>query len=330
MSPSQTPMQLDDLRCQQHDTSMEHRFIAIVSDHRNCFTATIVGVVLFFGGAMLVAQQPRESKGVCSPGKLHSLLPSLQVEQDPEEGKALLPGVSNIAPPSNLKIKVDPDSFKTLLGYSGPFFNTDLIDGRVAVLEDTVYTWPQKSWQVTGLIRNQSCSPIRIVSLSAHLLGSSGKSIGVVTADVPLSEVRPGEPVPFIAGAFLNRSDVKSIEWNVQYIDSSPTAQRNFAFDLYEARAVSDGSAYSLFGTLKNVGSDTADKARVLAAWLDADGRVIHVAFPSLRLISDPSQVRDTVQLTPNDLEDFFYTSNDSTLISRLHESGVAIWGVSN
>lgn len=238
-------------------------------------------------------------------------------------------GVSRSAPPS--RVKVNPDEFKSLLGYLGPYYNTENLDGRVSVLTNTVYVRPHETWQATGMIRNQTCQPVRVTALTARLLGSNDAPIEYVTATLPVSDLRPGEPAPFIIETTIPRTEVKSVDWHIDYtsVELAPP-QRSFSFLLHQEREAPDGSGYTLLGSIRNLDTLLADNTHVTAAWTDADGRVIYVASPNIRLASDLSTLRAAVDLAGGDFEDFIFTTNDPSLIPLLIQAKISLWGVSN
>src|ERR1700676_3025179 len=73
----------------------------------------------------------RASDSTSSLAEAHALIPAI-----PER---VLPGSLSAAPPlpPGLVPPPHPDRFKSLYGYNGPYYNTDRLDGTVAVLR----TW---------------------------------------------------------------------------------------------------------------------------------------------------------------------------------------------
>jgi hypothetical protein len=278
--------------------------------------ALCFGVLTLVSDAALTAQQ-------CPPDAAQAFLPVL-----PERAieRTLRDEVPDSAPASGLK--ANPDEFKTLLGYSGPYFNTDKLDGRVLVLVDSIAVGTGELWRATGMIRNQSCQTVRIRAVTARLLGPRGDPLDLVTATAPVDELRPGEPAPFVIEASVPRSAVSSVDWQVDYVPSAATASRTFKFEIYEAKPVLDGSRYSLFGSIHNEGVDTAAATHIVAAWLDDQGRVLYLAAPQLRRIADPKQLKSEMDLGSGNIEDFLYTTHDPSLVSLLGGANVALWGI--
>jgi len=224
----------------------------------------------------------------------------------------------------------DPDDFQALYGYSGSYYNTTNLDGQVVVLNQSVYTWPTATWKVTGMLRNQSRCPIHITKLTARLLGLGGRVLSSVTTTVPVSELRSGEPGPFVIEAPLMTSDVKAIDWNVDY-EPAKTAPRLFTFETFEEGKVFGGSRYDLVGSIRNDDTSTAREVQVVLAWLDFqnNGRVLYVTSSKLRLVSDPTKNLDSINLNSGEDEDFLYITSDPALVSLLGEARPVLWGIS-
>lgn len=290
---------------------------------RHLLICITLGAFLLFGAVVLKAQQRPESSDECSREDAQALLPVLPSSTN-EPQMSLILGVPDAAPSSQLP--VNPDEFKALRGYSGPRYNVEALDGRVVVLSDTVYVWPQDGWKATGMFRNQTCQTIRTTDLTAHLLDSRGEIIEEVTALLPVNELRPGEPAPFTIKASASRESVKAVEWQVNYTQASHSA-RDLSFDIYEGRQVPGESHYSLFGRVRNIGGNTARDTHLIVAWLDSKGRVVYVDSLQIRMIANPTQLRNSIDMHVGEYEDFLYTSNNASLVSLLSESNFAIWG---
>ncbi len=263
----------------------------------------------------------------CSPEKKVALLPSLPKDNQEELEGMSLKGISRSAHIS-IPAKTDPDSFKSLLGYSGLFYNTEELDGHPKVLSNTLYEWPQETWKVSGLVRNQSCDTVHISTLGAKLLGVRGEVLQVVEAVYPVKDLRPGEPGPFTVEAPIQSESVKAVQWILETEKTSHVPARSLALSVYEDRRV--GSVYSLYGRVKNLGTESAEDSHIVAAWLNSDGKVIYVDQPKIRLVSDPTKAQDYVTLAPGDFDDFFYSVDSPAIVSFLEKSRVILWGASN
>lgn len=300
-------------------------------------TLLLIGVLFLSSGIFLAAQPMLLSQKISAKPENQTrgcnksvLLPILPVSTEYEEGDEALStkGIYRSAPPSH--IDTDPDEFKALLGYSGPDFNIEKLDGRVVVLDNTVYTWPSETWHVTGLFRNQSCDNIHITAITARLLGSNGEIIDTVEGRPSIVDLRPGEPAPFEVESVTSRVKVGTIDWHIDYTLSKGTTARSFSFSIYESRAVHGGTLYSLFGSVKNVGEISVSNAHFVVAWLDSKGRILRIVAPQIRLISNPQEVRRAIDLPPRGVQNFFYSTNDPSLVSLIDQKSVAIWGSSN
>jgi hypothetical protein len=263
-----------------------------------------------------------------SAAAARALLPLIPPATTTSPYTASLPSVGplpSVQPP-------DPDGFKALYGYSGPFYNTSNLTGQVVVLSQTIYKWPSQSWELTGMVRNQTRCPVAINSLSAQLLGANGEVIGTATARVPVVNLRPGEPGPFTIQAPLPASAVKSVVWHV---DSTPTPAlaRQFTFAVDLNRVTADGTEYDLGGFIQNTTTSTVRDVRAVAAWLDDQNRV--VAVSSLQF-DDHGSTSESVTLAADgdssyqDSGLFNYTTQDPALAQRIgHAFNLALWGIS-
>jgi hypothetical protein len=299
----------------------------------------VIGVTLLLVGGTLVAQGQKQvneqtavssratvtlgGTGECSPAN-PKLLPRLLMPVEKEEA-SLIHGISNWAPPPPNE-KIDPDDYKSLLGYYGPYYNIKNLDGRVLVLEDTVYIWPGEPWRATGMVRNQSCDTVQITALTARLLGSDGKLLDTVTATVPVNELRPGEPAPFTINSSINGVDVGAVDWIVGYVTSG-SAYREFRFENFRSNKTADGSLYSLSGSIHNVGSSSATDTFIVIAWVDGRGRLIYVGEALVQAVDHPSLTKKTVDV--GQFADFLYTTKSPSLISLLGDAIPVFWGVS-
>lgn len=222
-----------------------------------------------------------------------------------------------------------PDDPKILYGYRGAYYNTAILDGRVLVLDKSVYVWPTSKWKVTGMLRNQTRCPVHIRSIYARLLGSEGELLGTATATVPIDNLRPGEPGPFVDEASLAATAVKSVEWRVESAPA-PAPSREFEFEISQDALSLDESHYDLEGTIHNSSTTSVQEVRVVMAWLDDAGKVFYVDSAKFYSFSNSTQDVDTVGMSGGGAEHFRYTLKDSTLALRVADApGLALWGVS-
>jgi hypothetical protein len=243
----------------------------------------------------------------------------------------LLQGVSAEASPfpSGSVAAPDPDAFKTLYGYFGPYYNTTTLDGRVLVLVKSLYVWPTSTWKASGMLRNQTRCPIRVTRVTAQLLGSRAELLATVAAAVFVPELRPGEPGPFAIEAPLPSLDIKTVEWHVDY-EPAQGGSRLFEFSVYSEQ-VSSEYGYYLLGSIRNAAPST-HSVRIIAAWLDSQNRVLFADSPKISFIADSSDhpdFRDNLDLAGGDFTHFVYLNKDAELANLLGEARLVLWGTS-
>ena len=302
-----------------------------------------LAVVFFMSAAVLARQgheppspqsdeQISETSSSASPCLSHTaqaLLPALP-ESEELLAQPLPPGVSSFGPPMT-GITVDPDSYKDLYGYSGPYYNTSNLSDRVLVLAHTVYTAPTGSWKAAGLMRNQTCDPVTVTAVTARLLGARGELLHTAEATTYLDTIRPGEPAPFDIQAPVAAADVRAVDWHIEHT-ATVSEPRLLSTETFHDQVVSDN--YFLDGQIHNTSRLTAMHSYVVAVWLDKLGRVRHVALPKLRLRVGPSLEIDTdeINIPSNQSAYFIYTtagtSADPALTRLLGESRVMLWSL--
>jgi hypothetical protein len=275
------------------------------------------------------SHETSSSASPCPPDASRALLPALPA-QDETLATPLPAGVSSFGPPMT-GVTLDPDDSKQLYGYSGPYYNTSNLTGRVLVLSQSVYVAPASSWTAAGLIRNQTCDPVTVKGVTARLLGSRGELLHIAEATTFLDTLQPGEPAPFMIQAPVAAAKVRRVDWQVEYTTTESEPQRLFTEPFHDQIVSGD---YFLDGQIHNASTLTAIHARVVAAWLDDSGRVRHVAWPKLRLRVGPSSEIDTeeIDLLPNRSGYFMYstagTSADPALARLLGNGRVMLWSV--
>jgi len=225
----------------------------------------------------------------------------------------------------------NPDEDKNLYGYSGPYYNTAKLNGKVEVLGQSLYLQPASSWKVSGLCRNQTRATVHIARITAHIRGRRGELLGIATTTPPITELRPGEPGPFMIEAPLTASAVKSIDWHVEYAPAQATS-RMFEFKVYSVRASAE-YGYYLFGQIRNA-SSTTKPARIVAAWLDREGygRVLYVDSPQIAVMVDrpeSMEFQDQAVLEAGSFENFVYRNMDPEIVPLLGDARLALWGIS-
>lgn len=246
-------------------------------------------------------------------------------------------GRSPTEPPPN------PDEFRDLYGYRGPYYRTDISGLKVVVLSQTLFHWPTADWKVSGLIRNETGSDVNVVSVTARLFDSRGNGLGAAAAWLPLDRLRPGEPAPFVVTTAIPVNSVSSIDWSIEYVPSAPQSrpfqivpywkqpfggrQRHTGYPFDDP--ANPPYPYVVFGSLRNTSGTTVDAARLLGAWIDKQGRVIYVDWFSFIPANDLTQRLERITLAPGQAEDYIYQNGDPGVGARLSPATLALWGVS-
>jgi hypothetical protein len=223
----------------------------------------------------------------------------------------------------------NPDEVKALYGYYGPFYSVEHIDDTVRVIARSVYVWPIETWKATGMLRNQTHSSARIKALTVRLLGAQGEILDTANATVPIEELRPGEPGPFIVETAVPAEKVASVDWLIDY-DFSQSAQRLFEVEVYTNQYAAD-SGYYLFGEIGN-DSDIGSSVRMVAAWLDKAGRVLYIDSPKIAYAPEASNsptFLDIAYIDSDHFEHFVYINADPSIALALEKASVALWSTS-
>jgi len=231
------------------------------------------------------------------------------------------------------------ESARTLRGFQGPLFVTDLGADVVAVLEDTVNATTSGPWRASGLLRNETTSPVIAPVVTATLRGADGASLGVVDGTVPVAPVRPGEPAPFTIESGVDAANVASVEWRVTDAGGEPPpGTRDLELTTYFAEPAGpreplglyfyDESGlgphpYVLYGSVTDLADIDATQPAVVAAWLDDDGRVRSIV-EGAAVDSDGDAIES---LAPGRLADFLITVADGA--EGLDAAPLLLWGVS-
>ena len=271
---------------------------------------------------------------------------TLEESASNDSGSTLPPGKEAGTPagPSSALPSPDPDAFRALYGYQGPYYRADISGHNVVVLSQTVYQWPVTDWKVSGLIRNETGSDVKVTALTARLFDSRGNELGSAAAWLPLDRLRPGEPAPFVITTSVPRSSVSSIDWRINYTPSGPS-NRLFQIVRYWQLPFGDRQRhtgypfddpskppypYVVFGSFRNASAETVDDARLLGAWLDDQRRVIYVDWFSFLPAADPNHVpKESISLSPGSAEDYIYQSADPALADQLPTATLILWGIS-
>ena len=230
---------------------------------------------------------------------------------------------------------------RTLAGFVGPRFTTDLSGDALVVLEDTVATSTDGVWSARGLIRNETTSPAVAPVVSAVLRAADGTELERVEAPVTVRPVRPGEPAPFTVSASTTApGQVASVDWSVHDAGGDPPpGTRDLELTTWDVEPagprdpitvydhVEEGAGphpYVLFGAVTDRAGIAAPRPGVTAAWLGDDGRV--------RLVADTAALdphgAELAALEPEGLADFLITV-DPADAAGLDADQLLLWAVS-
>lgn len=232
------------------------------------------------------------------------------------------------------------ESARTVRGFQGPLFVTDVSADVVAVLEETVSIAPSGAWSATGLLRNETTSPVLAPTITATLLGADGAVVDEVEGSVLVAPVRPGEPAPFTVESDVDATAVASVTWAVSDAGGdAPAGTRDLELATYFVEPAGQRDPlglylydetgpgphpYVLFGSVTDLADIDATNPTVVAAWLDADGRVRALTeSAAVDSAGDPVEA-----LRPDGLADFLLTV-DAGVGAGLDAAPLLLWAVS-
>lgn len=224
-------------------------------------------------------------------------------------------------------------------GALGPTTLPDPTGTEPVVLTESVTAARSGPWWARGLLRNDGAAPVGPVTVTAVLLGADGTELARAEAASPVSPVGVGEPAPFEVAAAVDAGAVAEVRWELGTpaepgADPAAVDVRVFWTRPFgQGRPVSvpghedpvDGPLpFVLYGSVTNVGSGTLAQPSVVAAWLDADGRVVAVAEAPV-LVAGTDEPAPA--LAPGDALDVVIAVDDPQVGSSLQESVPMFWG---
>lgn len=229
--------------------------------------------------------------------------------------------------------------WRTLNGFVGRYFTTDLRRGTLTLLDPTITVTTVGSWRATGLARSERADVVPGVRVTAVLVGADGTVLETVTADSPVAPVRPGEPVPFSLVATTPASAVARVQWAVAPIDAPVTGGRDLELATFWTRATDAGGRVDLYlhhdpaagplphlvyGSATNTGGAVLTQPSVALAWLDDAGRVVTVT-------TTPVAAPDggpAASLGPGQAGDFLASVADPAVAAQLAGLTPMLWGM--
>jgi len=249
----------------------------------------------------------------------------------PEDGVAAGPMPGEVPPPT--------DATRAFYGYIGPFFDVQAQTGTVELMQTTLRQASTTTWEVLGLVRNQTVGPVRAVVVTASLKAPNGLELGTVRATTMVNYVRAGEPAPFRLQSSIPAAGIGGVTYAVTFQSASTASliERNLDMTTYwqvpfgsreplSEYPMNEGPdsvlSYGLFGTVTN-NSGAMRRAHVVAGWLSDSGEVLHLT--NVGLVSEGSP--PPAALVVNGSADFLYTNSDPLLAPQLHEARLVLWG---
>ncbi len=231
------------------------------------------------------------------------------------------------------------ESARTLAGFQGPLFTTDVSADELSVLQDTVDVTGTGAWRAQGLVRNETTSPVLTPEVTAVLRDAAGNELDRVTASALVAPVRPGEPAPFVLEATVDAAAVASVDWSAVDAGGDPLpGTRDLELTTYfvEPAGSRDPLGTELFeesgrgpfphvvyGSVTNLADVDAPRPTVVAAWLDDGGRVRAVT-QSAAVTLEGGAVQT---LPPDGLADFVLSVESDA--EGLDAAPMLLWAVS-
>lgn len=254
----------------------------------------------------------------------HSLDPNLFDEEDcanPPPGEArrcaAKPDRAGI-PHEPAEVKNPATTVRSLRGFEGPYFASEIVADRIIFLTETVAVTAVGPWQAMGLVRNELPHDVGSVRVSASLYSREGTLLEQASNAVPVDRIRPGEPAPFRLVAQTDAQQVDRVEWSVTSGGPGRAERDLEVYRYFEVPLTPDSRPYILATGMRNLGQPFAE-ARMVVAWLDEQGRVAWLETttnPDLGIQSDESFNMPDIQV------------DDPALAKRLIRMPYMMWGV--
>ena len=239
-----------------------------------------------------------------------------------------------------------PESLEVALvgakGYMGPRYASavPLTAGTpgMYVLEDTVRI-EQTGDRVTilGLVRNETTEVAPSIEVEAELHSKSGEV--VIAKDTALvTNVRPGEPVPFQLTA-SKVGDVDRASWSASVVDSGPVNRdavpsllgtylagdrEPLVLSDYDESKTEAPYPYVLIGRLAYYGDGELSDIAVTLGWLDnKTGQLVGVA--TMSTVTPGSSATKLAGFGADGAADFFFT-DDGGLATAAADAEPVVW----
>jgi hypothetical protein len=319
-----------------------------------CFAllALALATALGLAGCGDAPTAPVETRGGAAPAADESTLPTLPsvTERDPllyDEAGCARTGpdevdCSTTADDLDRALTGTAEDWRSLAGFVGPLYDPDAVSGQVVVLDQTVTAAPADAptWSAVGLVRNETGGSVDGVAVDATLLAADGTTLETVRAPALVSTLRPGEPAPFELVTEQPTALVAEVRWSTTaepraadapdarllelatWWDRGADDPEPVDFYLYRDD-VTEPLPYLLFGAVTNHGGADLASPMVVAAWMDADGRVVAVAQTDA--ITDPVAGVGGAALAPGASADFLFVLDERP--AAVDVADVLLWG---
>jgi hypothetical protein len=242
-----------------------------------------------------------------------------------------------------------PGAGQRLAGFVGGSWSAAPPSGAIVVLESSVTatTTADGHWSALGLVRNQRADVVGGAAVHAQLIGADGSVLETVTADALVPALRSGEPAPFsLATTTTMAAQVASVRWSADAgapaAASAPPvpdpASRSLELQTYWTRRPSESRRIDnylfhdpttgpaplvVFGSVTDVAPAPIAQPHVVAAWLDANGRVSIVR--DVAVSASTGQAASTV--APSGADDFLVAVAPSEVPPVADLAAPMLWG---
>jgi hypothetical protein len=239
-----------------------------------------------------------------------------------------------------------PQDWRTLSGFVGSQYTTDVSRNALVVLTDTITITStsdaagSSSWTALGLVRNEQARTVAGVAVEATLMDGNGAVLEVVAAESPVRSLRAGEPAPFrlrATAAGVSPGAVAHVTWRATEVagTADPSA-RQLEVNTYWTRPYGDERpvhmylhddvagqvpAYLLFGSAR--ADAVIARPHVVLAWLGPTGKVQAVRDVDL---ADPGGAA-AAALAPGSARDFLVAVDDPVDGPIASNAAPMLWG---
>lgn len=231
------------------------------------------------------------------------------------------------------------ESARTLAGFQGPLFTTDVSADELSVLQDTVDVTGTGAWRAQGLVRNETTSPALAPTVTAVLRDAAGAELDRLDAAALVTPVRSGEPAPFVLESEVDAGTVASVDWSVADAGGEPVpGTRDLELSVFYtepagAREPLDTYLYAdegagpfpfvLMGSMTDLADVDAPNPTAVAAWLGTDGRVRAVTTGA----AAGTDGEPAAALVPGGIGDFALVVDGDA--AGLDAAPLLLWGMS-